>query len=142
MPLVFVLDDDQDRVELVRQALNVGYEQLAGELDGGMRAWRAAGHEVARTPLVGPDDMGHVLDVRQHDEYLAGHVPGARHVELGALAGAPVDDRPVTVMCGHGERAATGASLLARAGVRDATVFAGGPHDWSRATGNALATGA
>ena len=39
-PLVFVLGDDQDRSELVRQCLSVGYEHLAGELDGGMTAWR------------------------------------------------------------------------------------------------------
>jgi glyoxylase-like metal-dependent hydrolase (beta-lactamase superfamily II)/rhodanese-related sulfurtransferase len=152
VPLVFVLDDDQDRGELVRQALNVGYEQLAGELDGGMRARRAAGHDVALAPRVGPDEMREdVLDVRQRDEYRTGHVPGARHVELGALAGMlepgtstgmQVDDRPVTVMCGHGERAATGASLLERAGLREVTVFAGGPEDWARATGIALVTGA
>ena len=41
-PLVFVLGDDQDRSELVRQCLSVGYEHLAGELDGGMTAWRAS----------------------------------------------------------------------------------------------------
>ena len=34
-PVIFVLDDDQDRHELVRQALTVGVEDLAGELEGG-----------------------------------------------------------------------------------------------------------
>jgi hydroxyacylglutathione hydrolase len=43
-------------------------------------------------------------------------------------------------MCGHGERAMTGASLLQRAGHRDLTVLVGGPGDWSRATGRALET--
>jgi hydroxyacylglutathione hydrolase len=37
-------------------------------------------------------------------------------------------------MCGHGERAMTGASLLQRAGHRDLTVLLGGPSDWSGAT--------
>ena len=38
------------------------------------------------TELAAPDTVsGTVLDVRQHDEYVAGHVPGARSVELGAL---------------------------------------------------------
>ena len=43
-PLIFILGDEQDRDELVRQCLDVGYEMLAGEIDGGIDAWRAAGH--------------------------------------------------------------------------------------------------
>ena len=51
-PLVFVLDDDQDRAELVRQSLNIGYETILGELDGGINAWIAAGNAVDTTALV------------------------------------------------------------------------------------------
>jgi hydroxyacylglutathione hydrolase len=43
------------------------------------------------------------------------------------------------VMCGHGERAMTAASLLARAGHKDLRVALGGPKEWQRATGQALA---
>src|SRR6266542_4012893 len=66
-PLLVVLEPDQDRGDLVRQARKVGYERLAGELDGGMAAWRSAGLPVARTPLVGLDgaEGRRVLDVRQ-----------------------------------------------------------------------------
>jgi len=143
VPLVFLLDDDQDRAELVRQALNVGYEHLAGELDGGMRAWIGAGRAVARTPLIATRNIrGRVLDVRQRNEYVAGHVPGALHVELGALSDTRFDGEAVTVMCGHGERAATGASLLERVGVRDVSILSGGPDEWSAATGIPLETGA
>ena len=39
-PLVFVVDDDQDRDELVRQCLDIGHEHLVGELAGGIDAWR------------------------------------------------------------------------------------------------------
>src|SRR4029079_306135 len=42
-PLAFVLGNDQDRSELVRQCLDVGYERLAGELPGGMDARPAHG---------------------------------------------------------------------------------------------------
>jgi glyoxylase-like metal-dependent hydrolase (beta-lactamase superfamily II)/rhodanese-related sulfurtransferase len=140
-PLVIVLDPDQDRDELVRQALKVGYERLAGELAGGMAAWEAAGLPSARIPLVEVADQhsGTVLDVRQRDEFAAGHLPGAHHIELGALASA--DDSPagpLAVMCAHGERATTGASLLQRAGRGDLTVLVGSPGDWSRATGRPL----
>lgn len=135
-PLVFVLNADQDRADLLRQCLKVGYENLAGELAGGMDAWRAAGLAESRIRLEQVDRAeGTVLDVRQAGEFAAGHLPGAVHVELGALAKA--GDLPVgrlAVMCGHRERAMTGASLLERAGRPDLTVLQGGPADWARAT--------
>jgi rhodanese-related sulfurtransferase len=82
-----------------------------------------------------------VLDVRQDAEYAAGHVPGALHVELGALPRTHVCDGPLTVMCGHGERATTAASLLVSLGHRDITVLAGGPGEWAAATDQDLVTG-
>jgi rhodanese-related sulfurtransferase len=45
------------------------------------------------------------------------------------------------VMCGHGERAATAASMLERAGRRDVVVVVGGPDDWAEARGSALVPG-
>jgi hydroxyacylglutathione hydrolase len=45
------------------------------------------------------------------------------------------------VMCGHGERAMTGASVLERAGRDDLAVLAGGPTAWATASGRALPTG-
>ena len=77
-PLVFVLGPDQDRADLVRQALGIGYEQLAGELAGGIDAWREAGRPVAVTALTRtPSAGGSVLDVRQVSEFRSGHVRGA-----------------------------------------------------------------
>jgi len=180
-PLVFVLDDDQDRGELARQCRTIGYDRLLGELVGGMAAWRAAALPEAQLPLVEAghlgDQPGPVLDVRQASEVAGGRLPGALAVELGALAvelgapavesgapavesggpavesggpavesGAPAGDQapptlpdgPLTVMCGHGERAMTAASLLERAGRQDLRVMLGGPDDWQRATGRAL----
>jgi hydroxyacylglutathione hydrolase len=136
-PLVVVLDPDQDHEDLVRQCLKVGYERLEGELAGGMAAWRSAGLPEARVGLAEVADQagGTVLDVRQQAEFTSGHLPGARHVELGALAGAEeLPAGPLAVMCGHGERAMTGASLLQRAGRGDLTVLVGGADDWSEAT--------
>jgi hydroxyacylglutathione hydrolase len=146
-PLVFVLDEDQDRGELARQCRTIGYDHLLGELAGGMAAWRAASFPEAQLPLVQAervdDQSVRVLDVRQASEVADGHLPGAVAVELGALAGdqlpAELPEGPITVMCGHGERAMTAASLLARAGRNDLRVARGGPHDWQRATGQALA---
>ena len=141
-PVVFLLDGDTDRADLVRQCLTVGHDAILGELDGGITAWTDAGLPTSSIPLVDPSAAaGTVLDVRQGPEWVAGHVPGAVHVELGALADATLPDGPITVMCGHGERAMTGAGLLEAAGHRDLSVLAGGPGDWSAATGIELQTG-
>jgi hydroxyacylglutathione hydrolase len=135
-PLVVVLDPDQDRGDLVRQALKVGYERLAGELAGGMAAWEAAGLPTARIPLDGLDGVEgrRVLDVRQAAEFAAGHIAGAVHVELGALTDpTELPAGPLAVVCGHGERAMTAASLLARRGRRDISVIEGGTSAWAHA---------
>ena len=143
-PLVFVTGDHTDRRELVRQCLNIGYENLAGALAGGVEAWRLAGGQLVSTPTVDPSGMQDraVVDVRQASEFSAGHVPGAAHVELGALPQALGDlpPGPLVTMCGHGERATTAASLLEAAGRTDVAVLAGGPEDWARFTGHPLVT--
>jgi glyoxylase-like metal-dependent hydrolase (beta-lactamase superfamily II)/rhodanese-related sulfurtransferase len=140
-PVVFVLGEGQDRAELVRQCLTVGYEQFAGEINGGLDAWVNAGLPVESIDLVAADEVGGtVFDVRQDNEYETGHVPDAVHVELGAVPGAPLPEGPITVMCGHGERAMTGASILEQRGRHDLAVLAGGPDDWSTRSGMPLET--
>ena len=81
-----------------------------------------------------------MLDVRQATEFATGHLPGAVNVELGSLDSSSPPAGAVSLMCGHGERAMTAASLLARAGRRDTTVLIGGPDEWA-ATHGALETG-
>jgi hydroxyacylglutathione hydrolase len=141
-PLVIVAGPGQDLGEATWQALKIGYGNLAGTLAGGMPAWAAAEQPVAVTRLLTPGqvDPAAVLDVRQAGEYAGGHLPGARNIELGALTShaADLDARPIVTMCGHGERAATAASVLERAGHTAVGVLPGGPPDWAQATGRRL----
>jgi glyoxylase-like metal-dependent hydrolase (beta-lactamase superfamily II) len=144
-PLVFVLGPDQDPTEPAWQAAKIGYNRLAGQLTGGMDAWRTDGGPVETIRLVTAEQIGTrpVLDVRQDTEYGSGHIPGAAHRELGTLA---ADTRGAAdgtvVMCGHGERAMTAASLLARTGSSGLAVLVGGADDWAKATGQCLEDGA
>ncbi len=144
VPVAFVLSEGQDPAEVAWQALKIGYEHLAGRLDGGMAAWLAEGRPVERTEVVTADRMGGrpVLDVRQDTEYASGHIPGAAHAELGQLPGraADVPDGAV-VMCGHGERAMTAASLLRREGGHSLAALSGGAADWAAAAGQPLQEG-
>ena len=130
-PIVFVADHTVDRNDLVWAALTVGFEHLVGELAGGVDAWRDAGRTLATTSLLEASraDGRQVLDIRQQTEFRSGHVPGALHVELGALPAATdrIPNTSMLVHCGHGERAMSAASLLQRAGHDDVAVLAGGP---------------
>lgn len=143
-PLVVVRNRDQNQADILWPACNIGYTRFAGELEGGIDAWTAAGHPIVTTALVAPDAVaGQVLDVRQDDEYAAGHLPQAIHIELGDLPGelSRVGGAPTVVMCGHGQRAMTGATLLQRDGHQHVSVLDGGARDWARATGNTLVHG-
>ena len=88
------------------RALNVGYDRLVEELDGGIDVWTAAGQPAARTELITPGQVGdrRVLDVRQRQEFAGGHLPGAAHVELGGVAAAAdrLPATPTVLMCGRG----------------------------------------
>jgi rhodanese-related sulfurtransferase len=60
-----------------------------------------------------------LLDVREDDEWAAGHAPEAVHVRLGELSGRTEDiprDQEVYVICRSGARSAYAAQALAGAG--------------------------
>lgn len=77
-----------------------------------------------------------LLDVREPDEWSAGHAPGAVHVPLGELPArtaelaALPDDQPVYVVCRSGGRSARAAAWLNAAGLVDAVNVAGGMKSW------------
>jgi rhodanese-related sulfurtransferase len=69
-----------------------------------------------------------LLDVREDDEWTAGHAPEAVHVrlgDLGARAGELPHDREVYVICRSGARSAYAAQTLAAAGFSTVNVADG-----------------
>jgi rhodanese-related sulfurtransferase len=69
-----------------------------------------------------------LLDVRENDEWTAGHAPDAVHVrlgELGARAGEVPRDREVYVICRTGNRSAYAAQALIAGGVNAINVADG-----------------
>ncbi len=74
---------------------------------------------VAGVPAAAVPDGAFLLDVREPDEWEAGHVPGARHIPLGQL-GARCAEIPtateVYVICRSGVRSAQAAQALNGAG--------------------------
>jgi glyoxylase-like metal-dependent hydrolase (beta-lactamase superfamily II)/rhodanese-related sulfurtransferase len=139
VPFVVIRNADQDLAEVTWQALKIGFNQPFGELAGGMVAWD--GPTIA-TLLVRANEIGGtpVLDVRQLNEFVAGHIPCATHIELGDLPSRTADlpMGPMVVMCGHGQRAMTAASILQHTGNRAVRVLVDSAQDWATATGRAL----
>ena len=77
----------------------------------------------------------HVLDVREQDEWDAGHIAGAQHIPLGELgqrlAEVP-NDRPIVAVCRSGSRSAAATRGLKQMGY-DVENLDGGLAGWSRA---------
>ncbi len=91
----------------------------------------AIGVDEARRRL----DAGEALlvDVREPDEWRAGHVAGATHIPLGSIASrasALPKDREILVICRTGNRSAMAQERLAQAGLRIVTNVEGGMTAW------------
>ena len=87
-------------------------------------------------------DGATVVDVREPDEYIRGHVPGAVLIPLGELERRTVEvprRGPVYVICASGKRSRTGAGILELAGI-DAVSVDGGTDGWI-AAGREYVTG-
>lgn len=76
-----------------------------------------------------------ILDVREPDEYQAGHVPGSTLVPLNQLA-LRLDelprDRPIVAMCRSGNRSGVATGMLKRAGFADVVNLKGGILAWQK----------
>jgi len=91
--------------------------------------------------LVVPEDVSkrrselHLLDVREQDEWDAGHIEGAQHIPLGdlgtRLAEVPTD-QVVVAVCRSGSRSDRAVRGLRQSGF-DAENLEGGVTAWSRA---------
>jgi rhodanese-related sulfurtransferase len=146
-PLVFVGRDDEDAREAADLAGAVGLSNIAGYLAGGMTSWREEKEPVERVDRITVEELherwaaGHdglqLLDVRERDEWDAGHIPGSLHMPYHDIRGLPVGvdlSRPVAAICGSGQRSAVAASLLKRFGAdRVLHVVDGGVPRWKRA---------
>ncbi len=92
-----------------------------------------------RVPAVGAADVpadAYLLDVREPDEWAAGHAPGAHHVPMMEVPARLADlprDRPLVVVCRVGGRSAQVVAYLQANGFEAAVNMDGGMVDWASA---------
>ncbi len=90
-------------------------------------------------PAVSPADVpatAFLLDVREDDEFTAGHAPGAVHLpmaEVPARRGEVPADRDVVVVCRVGARSAQVVAYLRAGGWDNVSNLDGGMHAWAGA---------
>lgn len=117
---------------------------LAAFVSGAMLVWpmvaKGGSGSVSTTDAVRliNQDKAVLIDVREPDEYAAGHAAGARNVPLSALDGAkglPSNKAvPLVVMCATGARASRAVAQLRKAGYASVHALAGGNAAWREAS--------
>ena len=144
--VVLVGRDDEEARRAARLAAAVGIDGVVGHLAGGMTSWRQEDLPVARIPRLDVAalvdrfdddrmDAVQLIDVRETSEWRRVRIPGTLHRPWHALRD-PVPEldpaRPVAVICASGQRAAIGASLLARHHAAEVIhVTGGGVEEWA-----------
>jgi rhodanese-related sulfurtransferase len=76
------------------------------------------------------------LDVRQPEEYDAGHIPGSTLIPLGELESRLDEiptDKPIVVVCRSGNRSQQGRDILLNNGFAPVTSMSGGVRAWANA---------
>jgi hydroxyacylglutathione hydrolase len=143
-PIVLTGGSQAQYQDVQRQLYRIGYDDVAGALDGGMDAWRDSGRALSTFETVDVEDMATwilsaeemtVIDARDEHEWVAGHVPGAVHMYVPDIphhAEEIPSSAPVAVHCASGYRAGIAASLLEQAGLTR-IIHVNGPYsDWDR----------
>jgi hydroxyacylglutathione hydrolase len=145
-PIVLVAEPGRENEAGTRLG-RIGFDNVAGYLEGGMQALDAAPELVDRTEritagslaeqLAGPQ-VPIVIDVRTTPEWEDHRIEGAINLSLSRLpkrlAEVP-SDRSLVVYCASGYRSAIAASVLRRGGRGDVSDLVGGLAAWDAVEG-------
>jgi glyoxylase-like metal-dependent hydrolase (beta-lactamase superfamily II)/rhodanese-related sulfurtransferase len=136
-PIVIIAEPGTESEAATRLG-RIGFDRIAGYLNGGMEAFRDRDELIARTGRVAPrtlaellasDDPPWVVDVRTASEYRGGAIDGAFNIPLNQLSRRIAEiprDRDVVVHCATGYRSSIASSLLGRRGFDNVADLVGG----------------
>ena len=138
-PIVLVTPAGKEK-ETVTRLSRVGFDKMAGFLNGGFDTWKNAGEKTDLIINVEADelmmDIPHdpnltVVDVRRETEYADGHLPDALNLPLSEMTDIAElaqfeDNQNLYVHCAGGYRSVIATSLLKRQGVHNLRNVLGG----------------
>ncbi len=134
-PLLLITDEGTEE-EVITRLSRVGFDNVAGYLQGGFTAWKNAGKEIDEIKRISPSefaeqftDKSTVIDVRKLTEYSAEHIDNAYNRPLDAISewARTIDDSEHFFLhCAGGYRSMIAASILNSHGIRNFTEIEGG----------------
>ncbi len=148
LPILLVADDAAAAQRAQHKMAFVGLDhRVEGVLAGGMAAWIGVGMAHATLPQLSVHELRgqlqngdglRALDVREPDEWDAGHIEGAASMSFKILADRLEEigigpEAPVAVLCEGGIRSSTACSILLRNGYKRVHNVTGGMGAWNAA---------
>ncbi len=156
-PIVVIAEPGREYEAQLRLG-RIGFDRVAGYLDGGMQTLASRPDLVARTERIGPDELAEelddqspasrplfILDVRTPREYDRTRIEGSVNIPLSRLRSRIAEvprGRRVIVHCASGYRSAIAASILGQHGFEDLGDLAGGINAWLAAAPKGHVAGA
>ena len=144
-PILLVLEEKEQLEIAVRYLVRLGYDNIAGFLNGGILAWYMKALPVDGFNFISVYDLKNklekneemaLLDVRTKKEWDKGHIKGARHIYVGDLE-ENLDKVPkesqVIVYCDSSRRSSIAASILNKYGYNNISNLLGSMSAWKNA---------
>ncbi len=145
-PIVIIAQPGREAEAAMRLG-RIGFDHVAGYLDGGMQALEKRPDLIRRTDRITAATLDEqltwlnppvplVLDVRTEQERLEKRIEWSRHIPLSQLKERMEElprHQPIVVHCASGYRSSIAASLLQQAGFTQVMDLIGGYEAWERA---------
>ena len=141
-PLLLVLETPDDMPTVLKALYNVGLDNVAGYLEGGMDAYASSGLETARVESISVSEAkdrfekGEILlvDTRLKSEWDAGHIECTVHIpapDVRKKHQSLMGDKPVAFICNSGNRSLLASSLMLNlSGMKNVINVIGGTTAW------------
>jgi rhodanese-related sulfurtransferase len=140
-PIILITEPGSEREAAMRLG-RIGFDHVAGYLEGGVEALEHRRELAAGWDRVGPPELAgylesgvetFVLDVRNPGEFEAKRIGGAVNIPLNKLRVRLAEvprDRRLVVHCAGGYRSSIAASILQQAGIAEVEELSGGIAAW------------
>ncbi|BBA33189.1 beta-lactamase [Methylocaldum marinum] len=152
-PIVLIAEPGLEQEAAMRLG-RIGFDNVAGYLEGGMAALEQRPDLIRRTDRIAAPTLGErlasaqpplVLDVRTENEWQQKRIGDSLNIPLNGLAersGELPRDRPIVVHCGTGYRSSIATSLLEGQGFDNTIDLVGGFNAWEKCCPKEIAGGA